>query len=151
MGAASGNVSGMQNATSFSTPSVGLAGYDTCYSSATCYFNYYAFTEHYKIHRQSHTPTFTFTECSTACSADAACEAFEHLASPHEPACSFWMKGACNIGAGSPPGYATVSYAFFCDKTGARSAFTPMISSSKNSRIFGVVSVLSAFLIAMTG
>lgn len=139
-----------------STPvvSVNPAGYDVCVSGAGCYFNFYAVNTHYKIHQSSHGAGFTKDQCATACTADATCEAFEYLTSPNSPACSFWLKGACNIPAGSPPGYVTgISYATYCDKAGqSRSAFTPVTSGCKNSNILGLGSVLSAFLmLAMMG
>merc|ERR1712008_577210 len=137
----------VQSATPLSTPTVGISGYTQCNSGAACYFNHYAVNEHYKIHRASHTPAFSSSDCSSACTADASCEAFEYLTSPNSPACSFWMKGACNILAGSPPGYVTgISYATFCEKVGARSAFTAVTSNCKNSNILGLGSVLTAFL-----
>jgi hypothetical protein len=137
------------------TPTVAInpAGYDTCVSGAGCYFNFYAVNTHYKIHQASHGAGFTNAQCAAACTADASCEAYEYLTSPNSPACSFWLKGACNIPAGSPPGYVTgISYATYCDKVGARSAFTAVTSGCKNSNILGLGSVLSAFLmLAMMG
>lgn len=146
----------VQSMTAPTAPTVAInpAGYDVCVSGAGCYFNFYAVNTHYKIHRASHgAGGFTNAQCAAACTADASCEAYEYLTSPNSPACSFWLKGACNIPAGSPPGYVTgISYATYCDKVGARSAFTPVTSGCKNSNILGLGSVLSAFLmLAMMG
>lgn len=146
----------VQSMSAPTTPTVVVnpAGYDVCVSGAGCYFNFYAVNTHYKIHRASHgAGGFTNAQCAAACTADATCEAYEYLTSPNSPACSFWLKGACNIPAGSPPGYVTgISYATYCDKVGARSAFTPVTSGCKNSNILGLGSVLSAFLmLAMMG
>merc|ERR1719468_783317 len=104
--------------TAATVPSVGAAGASTTASSganATGMYTGYEFCT-------------TAATCAADCVADAECEAFESLSSGTAPSCSFWMNGACDIQAGTSPGplgYTTsIHYATFCDKNGARKAFT---------------------------
>lgn len=127
-------------------------GYEFCTTAAACFFNAYIKGTHYKIHKSS--ASYPAASCAADCVADAECEAFESLSSGTAPSCSFWMNGACDIQAGTSPGplgYTTgIHYATFCDKNGARKAFTQDVGKCEGPSL-GLSSVaLTAAVLAVS-
>jgi len=127
----------------------GRAGYQQCYDGQSCWFKPYAAGTHYMIYKDG--ANYPKDDCAAACTNEPKCEAFESLSNGVKPSCSFWMNGACDIIKGNPDGFvdSDVSYAYFCDKDGARATYTPVASQSLKSCMFSSsLMVLSVFLVA---